>query len=97
MQYAVRIYQVKEGAVDDWLREWSDAVVPLRERFGFRVTNAWVSDDGRTFVWVLEYDGDDFAAANAAYYDSPDRTALDPDPARHLESVREIVGHRVDL
>ena len=46
---------------------------------------------------MLESDGDDFAAANAAYYDSPDRTALDPDPARHLESVREIDGHRVDL
>jgi hypothetical protein len=95
VHYAVRIYEVKQGALDDWLREWRELVVPLRERFGFRVRDAWVANDGGTFVWVLEHDGDDFEAANAAYYDSPERAALEPDPARHLASVREIVGRRV--
>jgi hypothetical protein len=91
----VRIYEVKEGAIEAWLSEWRDVVVPLRDRFGFRVTGAWVSADDRTFVWTLEYDGDDLDAANEAYYNSPERASLDPDPARHLENVREVVGRRV--
>lgn len=39
------------------------------------------------FVWLLEYDGDDYEAANEAYYDSSERQALDPDPARHLSAT----------
>jgi hypothetical protein len=95
MHDVVRIYGVKDGAMEAWLQGWREVVVPLREQFGFRVTGAWVSGDDRTFVWTLEHDGTDFDAANEAYYSSPERAALDPDPARHLESVREVVGRRV--
>jgi hypothetical protein len=33
---------------------------------------------------------EDFAAADAASDDSPERNALDPDPARHLVSLEAI-------
>ena len=46
--------------------------------------SAWTVPDKHLFVWVLEYDGPDFETANRAYYESPQRRALDPDPARHL-------------
>ena len=51
------------------------------------VPAAWVVEGGDRFVWLLEYDGDDFEAANAAYYDSSERQALDPDPACHLSAT----------
>ena len=38
-----------------------------------------VVDGEDRFVWLLEYDGDDYQAANDAYYASPERRALDPD------------------
>jgi NIPSNAP len=88
METQLRVYTVAEGAFDAWLAEWREHVAPLRERFGFRVLGPWADLATNTFVWMLEYDGpDDFAAADSRYYGSPERQALEPDPARHLTSV----------
>jgi hypothetical protein len=48
------------------------------------VPGAWVVADSNRFLWVLGYDGD-YEAANATYYASAERQAIDPGPARHLE------------
>ena len=88
MDTQLRIYTVRPGALGDWIDEWRAHVAPLRERFGFRVLGPWADEETGTFVWMLEYEGEDgFAAADARYYGSPERRALDPDPARHLETV----------
>src|SRR5262245_40533117 len=84
MYSELRIYTVKPGTMDIWVAEWHEHVYPLRREFGFMVRAAWTVPDRNLFVWVLEYDGSDFEIANQAYYDSPKRRALDPDPARHL-------------
>jgi hypothetical protein len=92
----LRVYTVKPGELEEWVAEWTEHVAPLRRRFGFEVLGPWVDEESRTFVWVLEYDGDDgFEAANARYYDSPERRALDPDPARHLEAIETRMLRRI--
>jgi hypothetical protein len=49
------------------------------------VLGAWAVEETDEFVWVIAYDGPGtFEEADAAYYASPERVALDPDPARHL-------------
>ena len=64
----------------------------MREHFGFRVLSAWASEEDDRFVWVLAYDGSDgFAAADARYYGSDERAALDPDPARLLASTEHFM------
>jgi len=61
----------------------------LREGHGFEVVGAWVVEESDEFVWVIAHDGEgSFQEADAAYYASPERAALDPDPARHLTEVR---------
>jgi NIPSNAP len=83
MEWQLRTYTISEGALDDWIEEWRAHVAPLRRKLGFRVLGPWV--DGNSFVWLLGYDGaDGFAAADARYYESPERTSLSPDPARHI-------------
>ena len=84
-QWQLRMYRVREGELDEWLREWREQVLPLRRGQGFEVLGPWVGEDG-LFVWLIGHD--DLEAANAAYYDSPERAALDPDPARHLSDVQ---------
>lgn len=86
MDWQLRIYRITEGELDDWVDEWTRFVAPLRERHGFRVLGPWI--DGRTFVWLLGHEGD-FAAADAQYYASDDRKAVDPDPARHIEAQQQ--------
>ena len=40
-------------------------------------------------MWIVGYDGD-LEAANEAYYDSDERRAMSPDPARLVVEARTI-------
>jgi hypothetical protein len=97
VEVQVRIYEAKAGELERFVEEWQSTVRPLRERFGFRVLGAWAGQEGRRFVWILGYEGNDgFASADARYYASPERAALEPDPARLLERAEEFPVRRVD-
>ena len=63
------VYKIADGHVDDFASEWRAAVLPLRRQFGFTV-EAWT---------------DSLKVADLAYYASPERVAMDPDPARWIE------------
>jgi hypothetical protein len=98
MQLYLRIYTIRPGEMDAWLEEWREHVVPLRQAVGFRVFGAWVSEQTDTFTWLIGYDGPEgFEAANAAYYASPERTAVDPNPGRHIAEARELPVRPVEL
>ena len=73
--------------MQEWIAEWRSRIVPIRRSVGFSVTGAWVVEDENRFVWLLAHPGgwDDFEVADAAYFASPERAALDPDPARLIE------------
>ena len=88
MEYQLRVYRLRPGALDDFVREWKADVLPLRERFGFTVVGAWAERQAGRFVWILAYGGPEgFERRDSAYYASPERASLDPDPARHIEAV----------
>jgi hypothetical protein len=92
MAIQLRDYRIRAGELDRFVEEWRTGVAPLRLASGFQVAGAWtVPDEGR-FVWLLAYPGgwDAFAEADAAYYASPERAALDPDPARLIEEQRNV-------
>jgi hypothetical protein len=91
MQLYLRIYTIRPGGMDAWLEEWREHVVPLRRSLGFAVLGAWVAEHDETFTWLLGYDGPGtIEEANAAYYASPERAALEPDPARHIAEARQL-------
>ena len=93
METQVRIYRVRDGELAHFVEEWKEQIKPLRESLGFRVLGAWASEEDSRFAWVLAYDGDDgFAAANDRYYDSPERAAFDPDPARLLDETDHFLA-----
>jgi NIPSNAP len=98
VETALRVYRIRPGELDAFVAEWRAAIVPLRRRFGFTVEAAWTSRETDTFVWLLRYDGaDDWETANAAYYDSPERAAFDPDPARLIVDTTELRLEPVDV
>ena len=94
MTTQVRIYRIKQAKLETFVGEWREHVVPLRRRFGFEVVAAWASEEDDTFVWVIAHDGD-FASADRDYYASPERAALDPDPARHIDEPRAFSARAV--
>lgn len=94
--HQLRIYTIKPGAMQDWISEWKSTIAPLRRQFGFEVVDAWTTDEPERFIWILRYDGDrSWDEADAAYYNSPDRKALDPDPARHIEHSEHYLMREV--
>ena len=98
MELVLRIYTIRDGAMAEWVGEWRAHVLPLRRRLGFEVLGAWVSDEASTFTWLLGYGGaDGIEAANAAYYASPGRAELDPDPARHIVQARQLPVRALEL
>jgi len=85
VKFQVREYTVKPGEMQEWLGEWRSRIVPLRESLGFEVLGAWTVDGTDQFIWIIGYNGPkSWEQANDDYYASPERKALDPDPARHL-------------
>ncbi len=74
--------------MEEWLDGWARGVLPLRRKFGFRIEGAWVVAGENRFIWILTYDGErGFEARDADYYASPERKALDPDPAPLIEKA----------
>jgi hypothetical protein len=88
MQWQLRIYRAKTGKLDEFVSEWREQVLPLRKAKGFDVLGPWVTEDDR-FVWIVGHA--DLAAADDAYYASLERSAIDPDPARHLVETEHVL------
>lgn len=84
MEHQLRHYKIRPGSMDAFLSAWLKGVYPLRQRFGFTFVGAWTVREKDEFVWIIGYDGD-LEAADRRYYDSPERKAIDPDPAQYIE------------
>ena len=88
-QWQLRDYEIAAGHLEDFIAAWTSGVLPLRRAAGFEV-QAWTVPGESRFVWLLAYDGPGtFAAADEAYYDTPARAALDPDPAQWIVEERK--------
>ena len=80
----LRMYTIKPGEMAAWLEEWGRLIAPLRRRHGFEIVGAWTTETDQ-FVWILRYAGPKtWEEADAAYYAAPERTTMEPDPARHI-------------
>jgi hypothetical protein len=81
----VRTYQVRDGAMEEFVALWRDHIVPARATHGFTVLGAWRDLDDATFTWVVAHDAPDgWEPVEKAYYDSPERAGLPRNPADFL-------------
>jgi ketosteroid isomerase-like protein len=86
MKWQLNSYRVKEGALEEFAREWHERVLPLRIAKGFQVLGPWTTND--RFLWIVGHD--DLPEADESYYASPERAALEPDPARLVEEAESV-------
>ena len=79
--------------MESWLDEWRSKILPLRERFGFKVLGAWTIAEEDRFIWILGYDSTrrTFAKADEMYYNSRERKSITPNPARHLAKTNSLM------
>jgi hypothetical protein len=86
----LREYTIAQGALHQFVDEWRRGVLPLRLAHGYHVDAAWTIPPESRFVWLISLDVDpsEWESRNDAYYADPAREALDPDPARLIDSQR---------
>lgn len=83
MSTHLRIYTINRGRLHQFAEEWKAHVLPLRIEHGFKVHDAWTIEETNQFVWLISYNGDEsWESKEKAYYSSPEREAMDPNPAR---------------
>ncbi len=89
MEWRLRDYRIDPANFERFVAAWVAGVLPMRRRFGFRVL-AWSLPEQSRFVWLLGYAGPgSLADADAAYYASPERQAVDPEPAQWVLEKRD--------
>jgi hypothetical protein len=88
----LREYRIRPGEIERFAEEWRSRLAPLRQAMGFSIPAAWTVPEEDRFIWLLEHPGgwDAFAKADAAYHASPERAAMDPDPARLIADQRSV-------
>jgi NIPSNAP len=89
MQFQLRMYRVKPGLMDEWLEAFATGALPVRRSFGFSVLGPWIVREEDRFIWIVGHE--DFATADKAYYDSPERAALDPPPTHYLDEIVTVM------
>jgi hypothetical protein len=99
MATQLRDYRIVDGSLERFIGEWLERIVPLRRELGFEVGPAWTIEEQSRIVWLLSYPGDwdAFEAADRAYYASPQRASLDPNPARLIEEQATSKLTRVEV
>lgn len=94
----LRTYVVRDGEMDAFVAAWTGGVIPLRRQFGFSIDGAWLDRETGRFVWVVSHDSRaSFEEAERAYYGSPERAAMDPDPGSFLASMETSMLDDVEL
>jgi hypothetical protein len=95
----LREYRIREGELDRFVALWREHLAPLRRSLGFEILGAWTARDEHRFIWLLSHpDGwDAFADGDRAYFGSPERAAIDPDPASLIEEQRTVRLVDVDV
>jgi hypothetical protein len=94
MAVQLRRYEIVPGEFDAFLA-WFPAIIPVREKYGFKVLFAYGDREASEFVWAVSHDGD-FDAALEVYNASPERAKVfEGVPTRvakmHLSMVDEVV------
>lgn len=94
----LRLYTIDKGRLDDFAAAWRAGVYPLRLKMGYRIPFAAKIPATNQFIWLVTYEGPEaWEKKEAAYYGSPERKLLSPDPAQWIArpeqlSVQPIVG-----
>ena len=72
----LRIYTVNKGMTDQWVKHFTEVLVPMQEKHGIKIGGMWVNEDKNQFIWTRSFaDAEDLKAKEAAFYGSAEWSA----------------------
>ena len=84
----LRMYTINKGKMDEFVKLWRATVMPLRQKYGFTVEDAWIVEGENRFIWIMSLADGDWKTKDDAYFASPERKGLNPEPGSfvaHME------------
>ncbi len=55
MTSQLRMYTINRGMMDDWVKLFTETLVPMQEKHGIKIEGMWVSEDGTQFIWIRSF------------------------------------------
>ncbi len=94
----LRIYTINRGMMDSWLELFEEHIRPLHQKLGIPVERSWVNADRTEFLWVRTFNSvEEIPEKEAAYFASPERTALGDIPTSHIAKTEVRVIEAVPV
>ena len=84
----LRTYTVNRGMMDQWVKHFTEDLVPMQEKHGIKIEGMWVNEDKNQFIWIRSFaDAEDLKAKEAAFYGSPEWNTTVEHTRSHLATV----------
>ena len=85
MTSQLRIYTINRGMMDEWVKLFTETIVPIQEKHGIKIEGMWVSEDSTQFIWIRSFtNSEDVKAKEAAFYGSPEWNAVMDHARSHI-------------
>ena len=92
----LRIYTVNKGMTDQWVKHFTEVLVPMQEKHGIKIGGMWVNEDKNQFIWIRSFaDAEDLKAKEEAFGASPDWQAIRERAGSHLARLDVQTMERV--
>ncbi len=85
MTSQLRMYTINRGMMDDWVKLFTESLVPMQEKHGIKIDGTWVSEDDTRFIWIRSFaNPEDVKTKETAFYGSPEWTAVMDHARSHI-------------
>ena len=81
MVFELRIYRIKKGYRDRWVKLMDDTIIPFQVRMGMVIVGSFVSlDDDGQYIWIRRFENEDERSRlyDAVYGSDEWRTVIRP-------------------
>jgi hypothetical protein len=93
----LRIYTIKPGMMDEWLKLFNDQLVPIHRDQNIRLDGVWVNTEADEFVWIRSFKDEEEMASQVDHYTaSPARKALGDQPGNYIVKTEVRILRSVD-
>ncbi len=85
MTSQLRMYTINRGMMAEWVKLFTETIVPLEEKHGIKIEGMWVSEDSTQFIWIRSFtNSEDVKAKEASFYGSPKWNAVMDHARNHI-------------
>ena len=51
----LRIYTVNRGMMDQWIKVFTETMIPMHKKHGIKIDGMWVNEDRNQFIWIRSF------------------------------------------